>query len=136
LNVGFIDRLVESRIAEAIERGELDPGPLKGKPIADIDQPRRDGWWAEQFVRRERSRLGREDALEEIRSWKLRFQRAATIGELRLVIEDANRWIGRQNERLVAEDALPLFEFGTVEATWRSLPRQRTPLRADRAAAD
>jgi hypothetical protein len=134
--VGFIDRLVESRIAEAIERGELDPGPLKGRPIADIDHPRREGWWAEQFVRRERSRLAREDALEEIRSWTLRFQRAATIGELRLVIEDANRSIGRQNERLVAEDAVPLFEFGAVEHAWRSLPRQRTSFRADRPSDD
>ena len=132
MNVGFIDRLVESRIAEAIERGELDPGPLKGKPIADIDHPRQEGWWAEQFVRRERSRLAREDALDEIRSWKLRFQRAGTIGELRLAIEDANRWIGRQNDRLVADDALPLFEFGAVEDAWRSLPHQRTSLRADR----
>jgi hypothetical protein len=125
VNVDFIDRMVESRIAEAIERGDLDPGPLKGKPIDDLDRPRPHGWWAEQFVRRERSRLAREEALERITSWRVQFWRAATIAELRVVVEQANRWAELVNRRLVAEDAIPLFDADEVERSWRSLSGQR-----------
>jgi hypothetical protein len=124
--VDFIDRMVESRIAEAIERGDLDPGPLKGKPIEDLDRPRQQGWWAEQFVRRERSALNREAALERVRSWRVQFWRAATIDELRRLVEEVNRWIDRENRRLVAEDAIPLFEADAVEQSWRSLAGQRS----------
>ena len=127
----FIDRLVESRIAEAIERGELDPGPVKGKPIPDIDNPRPQGWWAEQFVRRERSRLAREETLERIGAWRLRFQRATTIDELRRMIAQANGWIDRQNQRLAPDDAVPRFENGAVERAWRSLTGNRASSRVD-----
>jgi len=117
--------MVESRIAEAIERGDLDPGPLKGKPIEDLDRPRQQGWWAEQFVRRERSRLAREEALERITSWRVQFWRAATIADLRVVVGQANTWVDRVNRRLVAEDAIPMFEADEVERSWRSLSGQR-----------
>ena len=70
--VSWVERLVEQRIAEAIERGELDPGPLRGKPIPDLDQHRPDGWWAEQFVIRERRRLAREDAEQDEREIRRR----------------------------------------------------------------
>jgi hypothetical protein len=125
LTVDFIDRLVESRIAEAIERGELDPGPLKGKPIPDIDEQRQQGWWADQFVRRERSRLARDAALEQIATWRSSFWRATTIGELRRAVAEANRQIDRTNGRLVPEDAVPRFDLVGVERTWRSLHGNR-----------
>ena len=57
-----MDRIVERRIAEAIESGELEQGAYRGRPLPDIDTPRRPGWWAEQFVARERARLEAEDA--------------------------------------------------------------------------
>ena len=58
-----IDAVVERRISEAIARGEFDQGPFKGKPLPDIDTPRKPGWWAEELVRRERLReaQGRDD---------------------------------------------------------------------------
>lgn len=59
--MSFIDRIVEKRISDAIEAGELDQGAYKGRPLPDIDTPRRPGWWAEQFVARERARLAAED---------------------------------------------------------------------------
>ena len=55
--------LVERRIREAIERGELDAPSLAGKPIEDVDVQRPPGWWAEQWARRE---LARDDASDPI----------------------------------------------------------------------
>ena len=48
--------MVEERLANAAASGELDVSPqLKGKPIADLDLTRNQGWWADQFVKRELS---------------------------------------------------------------------------------
>ena len=58
----LIDAIVERRIADAIASGELAPGgAYHGKPLPDIDTPRQPGWWAEQFVARERARLAADD---------------------------------------------------------------------------
>jgi hypothetical protein len=121
----FIDRIVEQRIAEAIERGELGPGPLNGKPIPDLDQPRPAGWWAERFVRRERSRVVREQAVDEIGAWRLRFWRAPDVGQLHRLVADANHWLDAVNQRVVDEDVIPRFDPADVERTWRSLDRSR-----------
>lgn len=56
------DVVAERKIREAQERGEFDDLPGKGKPIADIDRIRGDGWWAERTVREERERAARDDA--------------------------------------------------------------------------
>jgi hypothetical protein len=64
--------LAERRIAEAIARGELDAGRLAGTPIPDLDEQRQPGWWAERFVREERLRLDREEAVaaDVVRAWR------------------------------------------------------------------
>ncbi|MEP6299666.1 MAG: DnaJ family domain-containing protein, partial [Ilumatobacter sp.] len=73
----WISRIVEERLAQAGERGELDiPERLKGKPIPGIDESRPDGWWAESFVRRERSRSRRADADAALASARVGFWRA------------------------------------------------------------
>jgi hypothetical protein len=59
-----VEFLVERRILEAMERGELATPSLSGKPIEDLDVQRPPGWWAERFVERERVR---DDASESIR---------------------------------------------------------------------
>lgn len=104
--MSYIDSIVEKQIAAAIERGELDPGPLKGKPIPDIDRRREAGWWAEQFVRRERSTLAREEALDERRAWERRFRAAGDLAELGRLVHEANEWVDGVNERLLPEHAL------------------------------
>jgi hypothetical protein len=59
--VDFVDRLVDKKITEAIERGEMDTPTLAGTPIPDLDTMRPPGWWAEQFVEREKARLQADD---------------------------------------------------------------------------
>jgi len=61
VHVSWIDNIVERRIAEAIARDELVPDHLKGADL-DLDTQRPDGWWAEEFVRRERARLDADDS--------------------------------------------------------------------------
>lgn len=119
--MSWIDRIVEQQIAGAIERGELDiPEHLRGRPL-DLDAPRNDGWWAEQFVRRERSQLLREESMPQRAAFLPRFWRAADTTELTALVTAANRWVAETNQRLSPTDALELFDPREVAATWRSL---------------
>lgn len=119
--MSWIDRIVERQIAEAMARGELDtPEHLRGKPL-DLDTQRGDGWWAEQFVRRERSHLVREESMPQRAAYLPRFWRAADITELTALVTEANRWIAATNQRLQHGDQLELFDPREVADTWRSL---------------
>ncbi len=120
--MSWIDRAVERKVAEAIARGELDAPEMHGKPL-DLDSPRSDGWWAEQFVRRERSRLLRDESLPHRAAFPVRFWRAATVGELVATVTEANRWVTEVNTRLLTEDRLELFDHDEIIETWRALPR-------------
>ncbi|MGI9643766.1 MAG: hypothetical protein ACR2O6_00485, partial [Ilumatobacteraceae bacterium] len=53
--MSWIERSLEERLAQAVRDGELDPGPLAGSKLPDLDRQRAQGWWAERFVKRELS---------------------------------------------------------------------------------
>jgi hypothetical protein len=76
--MSWVDIIVERQIAEAMARGDLDAEALKGAEL-DLDTQRRPGWWAEQFVERERLKLRDEpDAAQEvIAAWREEAARAA-----------------------------------------------------------
>jgi hypothetical protein len=118
--VSWIDHIVEKQIADAITRGELVPPHLHGAPL-DLDTQRGDGWWAEQFVRKERSRLLHEESLPARAGYLPRFWRSATVGELTGLIAEANRWITTVNAQMLPADGLELFDPREVIDTWRSL---------------
>ena len=118
--VSWIDRIVEQRIAEAIERGELDTPNLRGASL-DLDQQRSDGWWAEQLVRKERSRALREDSLPERGTRQTAFWRAPTLPELLHFVAEANKWIVGVNQQLLPADALELFDPRDAVETWKRL---------------
>src|SRR6478736_6045234 len=61
--VSYLDSLVEQQIAAAMARGEFDDLPGRGRPIADLDTQRQPGWFAEQLVRRERSRVRHDETM-------------------------------------------------------------------------
>ena len=44
---------IDKQIREAIERGDFDDLPGKGKPLPDIDRPRDDMWWVRRKLRDE-----------------------------------------------------------------------------------
>jgi hypothetical protein len=118
--VSWIDRIVEQRIAEAIARGELDTPELRGASL-DLDRQRNDGWWAEQLVRKERSRILREDSLPELATRRAAFWRAPTVPAMLELVADANKWIVGVNQRLLPADAMELFDPHEAVETWKTL---------------
>lgn len=122
--MSWIERSVEERLANAAASGELDVHPaLKGKPIPDLDRQRPQGWWADQFARRELSHDRRERALAAAAAARAGFWRAPTIGELRDRVREANVAIVRANVNLIETDRLARFDLADIEDRWRALPR-------------
>ena len=120
----YLDLLVEQQIREAMARGEFDDLPGAGKPLADLDQQRQPGWFADQLVRRERSRVLHDDTVEELAGRRVAFWRAASPAEVRELVVDANRLIASANRRLLAEDQIELVDLRSVMDAWRT---SRTP---------
>lgn len=119
--MSWIERAVEQQLAAAIERGELEtPAHLKGKPL-DLDTQRGDGWWAEQFVRKERSQILRDESQGERSRRAAAFWRAPSIDRLDALVAEANQWIASVNARLLPADALEPFQLETVRSTWASV---------------
>jgi hypothetical protein len=121
--MSWIDRMLEERLAQAAADGELRAPTLEGRPIADLDRPRPQGWWAEQFVRRELSHDRRERALTATAAARSRFWRAQTLEELHVLVRAANEAIVRANVNLIEGDRLPCFDLPDVERRWRELRR-------------
>jgi hypothetical protein len=116
--MSWIDQVVEQQIAAAIRRGELDtPEHLRGASL-DLDTQRGDGWWAEQFVRKERVRLLREDSMPQRAARAAAFWRVPTVPLLLEQVADANKWIAGVNQQLQPADHLDLFVPREVIADW------------------
>jgi Domain of unknown function (DUF1992) len=58
--MGILESLVERRIREAMERGDLDNLPGAGKPIPDLDENEDELAWVKRWMKREGIDLGRE----------------------------------------------------------------------------
>ena len=122
--MSWIDRVLEERLAQAAAGGELDPHPaLKGRPIADLDHQREQGWWAKQFVERELSHDRRVVAERRAAAARAGFWRAESVEDLRARVRTANADIVRANVNLVPTDRLPTFDRADVEDRWRRLRR-------------
>lgn len=118
----WLSRAVEERLARAAADGELDlPDRLKGKPIADLDQQRPDGWWADQFVARERSHDRRVDAQREASAARARFWRCVDVDSLLVEVAAANDAIGAGNVALIESDRLEPFDPVDIVERWRRL---------------
>lgn len=120
--MSWIERSVEERLANAAAGGELDTPELRGREL-DLDTPRGEGWWADQFTRRELSHDRRKVAEAAAESARVGFWRADTIENLRDRVRDANGAIVRANINLVPADRLEPFDVDDIEARWRRLQR-------------
>jgi DnaJ homologue, subfamily C, member 28, conserved domain len=119
--MSWVSRMVEQRLANAAEAGELDGGSLKGKPLPGIDTQRPDGWWAEQFVKRELSHDRRKAALEAAAVARTEFWKAASLGELRDQVITANEAIAKVNINLTDADQIERFDIADVRRRWSRL---------------
>lgn len=122
--MSWVSRAVEERIAQAAANGELDtPDRLKGKPIPDLDRRRPDGWWADQFVARERSHDRRETAHKEAAAARAGFWRCVDLETLRTSVAAANVAIDAANLNLIESDRLERFDVDDIAVRWRRLRR-------------
>lgn len=119
--MSWIERSIEERLARAAAEGELDTPHLTGRPIADLGQQRSQGWWAEQFVRRELSHDRRTTAEAAAAAARAGFWRAPDLAVLRERVRDANAAIAQANINLIDSDRLPLFDVADVEERWHRL---------------
>jgi len=120
----WMSRAVEERLAQAAANGELDtPDRLKGKPIPDLDRPRAPGWWADQFVARERSHDRRATAESEAAAARTRFWRCEDLDTLRESVTVANEAIDTANLNLIESDRLERFDADDIVARWHRLHR-------------
>ncbi len=117
--MSYIDRIVEQQIAAAMARGAFDDLPGAGKPL-DLD-PREPGWWAEQFVRRERSHVLHEEIGHDLAARRAAFWRAGSIDALRELVTEANKVLTTANARMIAADRFPLVDYGDTVARWREV---------------
>jgi len=126
-SVDLVGLLVERAITEAMERGEFDTSRLHGTALPDLDEQRRPGWWAEQLVARERSRVLREDTDAELATTRARLWQSATLDQVRERVTEANRRIAGINARLQPADRIALVDYRDALDTWR---RTRPPSQA------
>ena len=117
--MSFLDRLIEQQIAAAVDRGDFDDLPGKGRPLRDLDTQRAQGWFAEQLVRREHSRARFEQAQQDVAQRRIAFWRAPDLFGLREQVVAANRFIAETNALLEPEDRLASFDVSAVVETWR-----------------
>ncbi len=118
--MSYLDSLVEQQIAAAMARGEFDDLPGRGRPIADLDTQRQPGWFAEQLVRRERSRVRHDETMAELADRRVALWRAPTLADLRERVVATNRFLAEANALLEPSDRIELLDFRAVADTWRT----------------
>lgn len=74
----WVDAIVERKLREARERGEFDTRATAGADL-DLDTQRTEGWWAQQFVEREKVRLRDEPDVAQamVAEWRREQHRRA-----------------------------------------------------------
>lgn len=120
--MSWIERSIEERLANAVAAGELDTPHLHGRAL-DLETQRAQGWWADQFARRELSHDRRARADAAAATARVGFWRSSTASELRAAVATANEAIDHANLNLVAEDRLEPFDVAEIERRWRDLRR-------------
>lgn len=94
--MGFHD-LVERQINKGRREGLFDDLPGHGKPIADLDRHRKEGWWAINFAKTERARMREEDLTHRKRTIRYKLRRANVESEVVAIVESFNAAIAEHN---------------------------------------
>ena len=94
--MGF-DDLVERQINKGRREGLFDDLPGHGQPIADLDRPRKEGWWAINFAKTERARMREEDLKHRKRAVRYELRRAEVESEVVAIVEGVNAAIAEHN---------------------------------------
>jgi hypothetical protein len=89
---------VERKILEAMADGTWDDLPGMGRPLSDIDDDYQPGWWAKQWIERQRRsdaadalRRSIRDELPRLRAMRDRAAAAARVDEINALVDEVNR---------------------------------------------
>lgn len=119
---GVVEALVERRVRQARADGYFDNLAGAGKPIADIDQQRPAGWWANRLVTEERNKLKALQLDDEISAAMPGVWRLDTEANVRARVAELNERVAAHNVA-VRNTAAPraLLDADATVATWRRL---------------
>ncbi len=115
-----IDAIAERAVAQAREAGLFDDLALQGKPIPDLDRHRQPGWWANQFVAKERRKVQAIELEDEIRGAMPALWRLTTAAEVAEQVRVLNERIGTYNE-MTTESQIRRLDLDETLATWQRL---------------
>ena len=126
---------VDLQVQRAMERGDFDDLPGKGKPIANLGEHHDPDWWVKQLVERERItvlppalQLRKDDAELDAKADEMAAER-----DVRQLVEDFNARVLRA--RYTPVDGPPLItQPRDVEATVAAWRERRAARRTARAA--
>jgi hypothetical protein len=114
---------IDKQIRDAMERGDFDDLPGKGKPLPDIDRPRDELWWIREKLKREDvnvlppSLQVRKD-LDETREKIAAADDEAVVRALVAEINDKIREVNRTTVTGPPSTLYPL-DVETVVSRWR-----------------
>lgn len=112
--------IAERRVERAREDGLFDDLEGAGKPIADIDRHRPSGWWANNFVKKERSKVKAMQLEEEIRNAKPALWRLPTEVDVIERVGELNERIDQYN-RVTTLQPMAALDITETVGQWRRL---------------
>lgn len=133
-------RWVDLQVQRAIERGEFDDLPGRGKPLAGLDRDHDPDWWLKQLVEREKISvlppalaLRREDAQLEAQ-----LDRVAGERDVRVSLEDFNARVRRARMQLEGGPPVitPERDVEAEVAAWRARRAARVARQSEAVAQE
>ncbi len=106
MNAPWIERVIR----EAQQAGTFDGVEGAGQPIPDLDRPYAPGWWARQWVHRERQRVATTELAHEVENDLPRILAGTVEHEVRQRLESLNAKIKQHNTSSPVGEGLPLLE--------------------------
>lgn len=120
-----LDAISERRVAEARRDGLFENLPLHGKPIPDLGRQRAPGWWAEQFVAKERNKLKALQLEDHLRSAMPGLWRLGSEEEVVSRVAELNADIDAYNSVTTLRPRQQLDLKATL-STWQRLKPPRS----------
>src|SRR5690606_26256546 len=89
----------ELKIRSAMEQGEFEKLPGRGKPISGADVPYRDDWWLRKFLQREELAVpcGSLEIRRDVEQTLERMGRMSSESEVRRAVMQLNQQIAKVN---------------------------------------
>jgi len=98
MTVAIFESIADRRIAAARKAGLFDNLPGAGKPIADIDRQRPEGWWATRLVKRERNIIKAENLDRQVKAAMPKLWRLGSEADVREQVDQLNKGIDAYNQ--------------------------------------